>query len=36
LSIALVALPYYLETNPAITAASRQAIASVLADAAAQ
>lgn len=35
LSIALVALPYYLETNPAITAASRQAIASVLADPAA-
>lgn len=35
LSVALVALPYYLGTNPTIVAASRHAIAEVLADVAA-
>ena len=32
LSVALIALPYYLETNPVIVAASRHAIEEVLAD----
>ena len=32
LSVALIALPYYLETNPIIVAASRHAIREVLAD----
>lgn len=33
LSIALIALPYYLQTNPAIVASSRRVIREVLADA---
>ena len=32
LSVALVALPYYKDTNPAIVASSMHAVAEVLAD----